>query len=117
MRDPARWYESFKETILWPLTQPLPDHLSAWQAMLQKAVVNRIFQGSVQDREHVIAAYERHNSEVKRTIAPEHLLVYNVSDGWAPLCSFLGADIPHEAFPKVNTTEEFRNRIRTVYTR
>ncbi len=117
LRDPARWYESVKETIVWPLTQPLPDHLSAWQAMLRKAVVNRIFGGNVQDREHVIAAYERHNADVKRTVAPERLLAYDISEGWAPLCSFLGADIPHEAFPKVNTTEEFRDRILTTFTR
>jgi sulfotransferase family protein len=117
VRDPARWYESVKETILWPLTQPLPDHLSAWQAMLRKTVVDRIFAGNVQDREHVIAAYERHNADVMRTVAPERLLIYNVSEGWTPLCSFLGADIPHEAFPKVNTTEEFQDRIRTVFMR
>jgi hypothetical protein len=85
--------------------------------MLRKAVVNRIFEGNVEDREHVIAAYERHNADVMRTVAAERLLVYDVSEGWAPLCSFLGADIPDEAFPKVNTSEEFRDRILTVFTR
>ena len=85
--------------------------------MLRKAVVNRIFEGNVQDREHVIAAYERHNADVRRTVAEERLLIYEVSEGWVPLCSFLGADIPDEAFPKVNTTAEFRDRILTVFTR
>jgi hypothetical protein len=36
---------------------------------------------------------------------------------WTPLCSFDVADIPHEAFPKVNTTEECRDRILKVFTR
>ena len=32
-------------------------------------------------------------------IPPERLLVYNWSDGWAPLAHFLGTAIPEEEFP------------------
>jgi hypothetical protein len=58
----------------------------------------------------MIAAYERHNADVKRIVAPECLLVYEMRVGRP--CARSLAQIP-----KVNTTEEFRDRILKVYTR
>ena len=85
--------------------------------MLRKAIVARIFGGEVFDREQVIANYKRHNDEVKRTIRPERLLTYEVSQGWEPLCRFLGVSTPNEPFPKVNSTDEYKVRIATVFNR
>ena len=36
----------------------------------------------------------RHNHRVKSLVSPEKLLVYNVKQGWKPLCDFLGCEIP-----------------------
>ena len=33
--------------------------------------------------------YEAHNEKVKKTIPAENLLVWNIKDGWEPLCQFL----------------------------
>ena len=33
--------------------------------------------------------YEAHNERVIVTIPPENLLVWNLKDGWEPLCTFL----------------------------
>ena len=33
--------------------------------------------------------YEAHNARVITTIPPENLLVWNLKDGWEPLCTFL----------------------------
>ena len=33
--------------------------------------------------------YEAHNTRVIATIPPENLLVWNLKDGWEPLCTFL----------------------------
>jgi hypothetical protein len=116
-RDAERWYASFKDTILHPLVEPLPDNLSAWGAMVRKVVLDRIFRGDVRDKQHVIEKYQQHNDQVKRVIPGERLLVYEVSQGWEPLCGFLGVPVPHqEPFPKVNTTDEFRERIATMFT-
>ena len=38
-------------------------------------------------------------AEVRRAIAPERLLAFDVAEGWAPLCRFLGAEIPKTPFP------------------
>jgi len=35
---------------------------------------------------------------------PDDLLVMEISEGWSPLCQFLGVDIPDEKFPIENET-------------
>ena len=57
------------------------------------------------------AFLQHHNDEVRRSIAPERLLVYDVRDGWGPLCGFLGVGVPDTPFPHTNTTEEFQSRL------
>ncbi len=111
VRASDRWYQSFSETILIPLVEPLPDHLAAWGAMTRRVIADRIFGGDILDRAQVIASYEQHNEAVRKTIPSERLLVYEVAEGWSPLCRFLGASIPDEPFPKVNSTDEWRSRI------
>jgi hypothetical protein len=56
--------------------------------------------------------YLRHAETVKRSLPPERLLVYEVKQGWQPLCDFLGLPVPDALFPHVNATEEFRARFR-----
>jgi hypothetical protein len=55
--------------------------------------------------------FHRHIDEVSAAIPAERLLIYQVAEGWAPLCKFLGLDIPETAFPQVNSTEEFKAMI------
>ena len=43
--------------------------------------------------------YREHNHRVKSLVPPEKLLVYNVKQGWKPLCDFLGCEVPTIAFP------------------
>jgi hypothetical protein len=42
-----------------------------------------------------------HNVHV-RDIAGGRLLEWSVTEGWGPLCQFLGKDAPDSPFPKVN---------------
>uniref|UniRef100_A0A7S4SMH0 Sulfotransferase domain-containing protein n=1 Tax=Alexandrium monilatum TaxID=311494 RepID=A0A7S4SMH0_9DINO len=46
--------------------------------------------------------YESHNLKVQQAIPKERLLVFNVKDGWEPLCSFLGLPVPSVPFPRNN---------------
>ena len=48
--------------------------------------------------------YEAHNAKVKATIPPENLLVWNLKDGWEPLCKFLGKPVPDKPIPRENQT-------------
>ncbi|PVH96195.1 hypothetical protein DM02DRAFT_599638 [Periconia macrospinosa] len=45
--------------------------------------------------------HTHHNLEVQRRISPERLLVFNVKQGWEPLCRFLGEDVPLRPFPRM----------------
>ena len=46
--------------------------------------------------------YREHNERVQAVIPKERLLIYNVKQGWKPLCKFLECDVPEEAFPREN---------------
>ena len=46
--------------------------------------------------------YREHNERVQAVVPKEKLLVYNVKQGWKPLCEFLGCKIPEEDFPWLN---------------
>ena len=57
-----------------------------------------------------MAAYERHNGAVRATVPAARLVEWQPGDGWEPLCSALGAPVPDEPFPQVNSSAEFRGR-------
>ena len=41
---------------------------------------------------------------LKRLVPPEKLLIWNVKEGWEPLCNFLNKPIPSEELPRENKT-------------
>lgn len=113
-RDPERWHSSVMETIYPFMAKAVLEGdpaLQAWGAMAHKLILEQTFGGRLADREHAIAVYERHNEAVRRTIPPERLLVYEIAQGWEPLCRFLDLPVPEEPFPQVNTKAEYRERI------
>jgi hypothetical protein len=106
-RDPDDWYESFRATIRQPLTN---GGFGTWDEMAREAIVNGDLGGEPENRDKAIAAFVRHNADVRAEIAPERLLVYRVTEGWEPLCAFLGVDVPDEPFPRLNDRESFLSR-------
>ena len=107
-RDPEDWFRSTQATIF-PNATP-PDGDAPFDRMFRK-VIGALFDDRMRDHDHVIDVFRRHNAEVRRRIAPERLLVYEVAQGWAPLCEFLGVPVPDTPMPKTNTTEEFQARV------
>jgi len=55
-----------------------------------------------------VAAYDAWNAEVQRAVPRDKLLVFNVKEGWAPLCAFLGKPVLEGPFPRTNETEMFQ---------
>ena len=43
--------------------------------------------------------WERHHEYVRRVVPTERLCMYDVREGWGPLCSFLGVEVPEVDFP------------------
>jgi Sulfotransferase domain len=59
-------------------------------------------------------AFEAHSQSVKDLIPADRLLVYEVKQGWEPLCTFLDQPIPQADFPKTNSREEFWERLKAA---
>ena len=111
VRDAERWYQSAYDTIYQAMIGSLPidDPVARSQReMAAKIVLEDTFGGRFEDRAHAIAVYERHNAEVRRAVLPARLLVYELGEGWEPLCRFLGKPVPAEPFPRVNSRDDFR---------
>lgn len=107
-RDPDAWFASTQATIF--ARDLPPDSDDPWVVMVTK-VINDLFERRMHDKERLLSVYQAHNARVREVIPPERLLVYRVSEGWAPLCAFLGVPVPEGPMPKVNITEEFQARI------
>lgn len=110
VRDPDKWYESAYETIYQVLVRARSSEDPAARARMQMAdelIFQTTFAGRFEDRAYAIGVFEAHNAEVERSIPPERLLVYRVSEGWEPLCAFLGRPVPGADFPHVNSRAEF----------
>src|SRR5215210_4159516 len=82
----------------------------AW--LIDRLIWQDTFGGNLEDRQHAIGVFERHNEEVKRRVPVERLLVYEIKEGWRPLCDFLGVEEPDKPFPHLNDTHTFRKMIR-----
>ena len=110
-RDPEKWYASIMNTI-YPssLAAREMDHPEARRRskMIFEVIWDGLFDGRLEDKEHVIGIYQAHNQNVKDKVPAEQLLVFESSQGWDPLCSFLGVPIPEEPYPRLNTTEDFQ---------
>jgi hypothetical protein len=110
-RDPQSWYASMSRTILrQDLFDGPPDPSLADLRRLSGAMFEHVF-GNRLDEAHLVEVFERHNAEVRRAVPAGRLLVYEVSQGWEPLCRFLGVDVPDEPFPWLNDSAQFVSRI------
>ena len=105
VRDPERWYDSIQGTIFAMQDDQLPEGP-------RDIIFTRTFGDRLTDRAHCQSVFARHVEAVQETIAPDRLLIFNVKEGWEPLCTFLGVPVPEdEPFPHVNDTAAFKTDI------
>lgn len=129
LRESQSWYQSAYSTIL-TLRPALSQFLKilafypfsanarrAWRlAMHNRALIEKnIFQGKVGDKDHVIDVYEEHQRRVIKTVPKDRLLVYDVKEGWPPLCEFLDIAIPEAPFPSTNDRGDFHKITRELF--
>jgi len=118
VRDPEDWYKSMSDTIAQPLREPAPDNAAEivrlQSEMVRKAILAETFDNRFEDKAHSIEVFKRHTQEVCDTIDPARLLVFDVREGWAPLCRFLDVPIPDEPFPRLNDTASTQAMIRMM---
>ena len=111
VRDPEEWFDSTQETIFRPGGFAATAMESGGTMADFFKVVIRDFPGRLNDRAFMTDYFRRHTEAVKAAIEPERLLVYEVREGWAPLCAFLGVAVPNEPFPAQNDRAEFVARV------
>ena len=113
VRDADKWYDSADKTIHAAANAGRdsgmidPDVLS----MIDATVWDGTFDGRFADREAAISRFREHNAQVQREIPAERLLVFEVAQGWEPLCSFLGVPVPATPFPRLNDTAAFQENL------
>lgn len=115
VRDPEKWYESCRNTIFGIFRKPtlklllnLIPRTRRFLAMNERLIWQGNFGGHFEDRQHALDVFHQHNQEVKRSVPAENLLVYDVKQGWEPLCKFLEVPIPNTPFPHLNDTKSFQ---------
>jgi Sulfotransferase domain len=117
IRDPEAWYQSTYDTLYQFVLKmgdspPKGDSIPARIYRLTTALFwDGLFGGRFTDKNHAIDVFHKYNHEVVRNVDPDNLLVYDVKQGWEPLCAFLGVDVPPEDFPRANDTEAMRGRL------
>ena len=112
LRDFDTWYISTANTI-YKVPAILPDWFEKVVYPIRMFIVMQVnliwvglFKNNFSDRDSTKLVYYEHIESVKKIIPADKLLIYNVKEGWEPLCEFLDVDVPDIPFPKVNDTVE-----------
>jgi len=131
-RDPVKWYESVMNTV-YQITKfmhgfinlPLKPFLKGLK--IAEAIPYVTYTGEMGKKyprgmfgvieggeEEAVRFFNDLKKEVIAQVPPERLLVWQVKEGWAPLCAFLGVPVPDEPFPNTNDTAMMKGRIATM---
>jgi hypothetical protein len=120
-RDKEGWYESCLKSIhaaaqagmkgeLTGGTMPPPN--PEVMQMIGATIWGGTFQGRFeQDKEFAFEVFDRHYDAVRSAVPADRLLEWEIKEGWEPLCSFLGVEVPDEPFPHLNDTAAFREMV------
>lgn len=112
LRDSESWFESTRQTIHSAEFTAF-IHNSPFGEMMQKTMWDKM-QNNMHDKAFMCEFFEKRSVEIISKIQSERLLVYRVSEGWQPLCRFLGLAIPNQPFPRINSREETKQLIATL---
>jgi len=110
-RDPGSWYDSVHRTLFavwrsfprWTAVLPLfrPVH-----QLLRGLIWDGVFEGQFDNRDFALTRFNAHEAAVMEYLPAERVLLFRVEEGWEPLCSFLGVEVPDAPFPRLNEARE-----------
>ena len=118
VRDPESWYRSCSNSIHAAKEMALRGELEggdedapdpAVVQFINGLIWNGTFNGRFLEKDYALEVMRDHNKDVKRKLPADRLLVYEITEGWEPLCSFLGVPVPDAPMPHLNDTESFRS--------
>ena len=119
VREPDRWYASFVTLYTTvnrfrPIARVIPK-LGKF-VRFADVLLAQMFGGAL-DRDHCMRVFTAHNDAVQRFVPPDRLLVFRVTEGWEPLCQFLGCAVPEGIpFPHLNEGDQtLKATIRQIF--
>ncbi len=107
VRDNAEtWWQSMDQTVLATARLALSPGWSEGRSLIM--LLER-FAGTDRwdDRALLMAAYDRNNAEVRKTVPRERLLEWRADEGWQPICDALDLPVPAVPFPWTNRRSEW----------
>ena len=110
VRPVDAWADSMLATVCRLLTvrKRHPDAYAREVLEVANRLINeRTFDNKINDRETLVSAFEAHTDALRQRLPSDRVLFFEVTDGWAPLCDFLGCAVPDTPFPRSNAREEF----------
>ncbi|MCJ1317730.1 hypothetical protein MMC15_003057 [Xylographa vitiligo] len=125
-REIESWYQSFDANIIAAQWSPLISFVSELDPWLLRPVRRchrrwatgwMASAGKAEMREKARRAYRDHYALVRRVTPKDRLLEYKFSDGWGPLCEFLGKPVPDAPFPRVNDSEALQELLTIIIKR
>jgi hypothetical protein len=63
------------------------------------------------------AVYDEYFERIDRLVPSERKLVYQLGQGWEPLCEFLDKPVPEVDFPQINESKALREHQRAAMER
>ena len=81
------------------------DYIALWGVAPGRDTV--VFANNDDAYRTAIAAFEQRLAEVKAEVPADRLLVFDVAEGWEPLCAFLDVPVPDMDFPHHNVRADF----------
>ncbi|UJR14405.1 hypothetical protein I4U23_001402 [Adineta vaga] len=111
-----KWFESYQNTIGLIATSNF-YHFSIYLIRflrLQSIMGRQAVRKWIRDYGAIgPAMHEQHNQRIINENQTDEILIYNVKEGWIPLCKFLEVSVPENIpFPNINDTKEFQRNIR-----
>ncbi len=129
VRDPEAWYKSTFNTVYslnrLTLSRSIglrikglfnPDLIKIYKIwkLQEELLWQKTFKGRFHEKDFAIQQFKQHIESVKKNVPAERLLVYEIQQGWEPLCNFLQVPVPDKDFPRVNDTASFIEWRKTV---
>jgi hypothetical protein len=116
VRDPESWYASCQKSIHASAQAAAKGELEGGSVtvspeamkMINGVIWNGTFNGRFDDKQFALDVYNRHNEDVKSKVPADKLLVYEIKQGWEPLCEFLEVPVPETDMPHLNDATSFR---------
>lgn len=113
VRPREEWLRSMQQTILkilswrsWPILCFLDrEFMGPYQALLNRTTAV-LSQGRLPYKPSaypaLLESFDKHNDNVRNAVPTERLLEFESSQGWDPLCKFLGLPVPDGKYPHLN---------------